>query len=58
MIYLDTYCERCKHLRPLLDGWEMACDAFPEGLPRGFFMQDVTKLPECANGIKYEPKEK
>ena len=58
MIYFDSPCERCKHIRPLVDGWNMSCDAFPNGFPRYFLRDyDVTKLKECANGIKFEPKE-
>lgn len=33
----------------------MTCKAFPDGIP--YRMPDVTKLPECNNGIKFEEKE-
>lgn len=59
MIFIDTPCDHCKHIRPNLDGWKMNCDAFPEGLPKRFMLDnDVTKLKECNNGIGYEQKDK
>lgn len=57
MICVDYACERCKHSRDLIDGWNMACDAFPEGLPPKFLDKDVENMPECNNGIGYERKE-
>lgn len=59
MIFLDTPCEKCKHIRPNIDGWLVNCDAFPDGLPEKFpGDKDVRKLKECNNGIGYEPKDK
>ena len=55
----DEYpCDQCIHMRKdLLDGWNPACDAYPNGIPSHVILQtDVTKLKECRNGIKYEPK--
>ncbi len=52
-------CEECIHLRKNIDGWRMACDAFPNGFPKGFLKRvDVTKIPECNNGIGFEPIDK
>jgi len=59
MIFVDWTCDSCKHKHEILiDDWKVACDAFPDGMPKGWFNVDVTKLKECANGIKYELKEK
>ncbi len=56
MIYVEHPCDNCKYQRENIDGWKCACDAFPEGLPRGFLFEgDIMK--ECNNGIRYEPKE-
>ena len=58
MICIDYPCDRCKHQRPNIDGWKCACDAFPDGMPIGFYTRsDIMNLPECNNGIGYEPKE-
>ena len=59
MILIDHPCDRCKHLFPdLLDGWNMACNAFPNGIPDKFFKDtNPSELTECNNGIKYEPKD-
>ena len=58
MIILDYPCDNCKHQRENIDGWKCACDAFPEGIPGRFFRDvDPSKLPECNNGIKFEPKD-
>ena len=57
MICVDYPCDRCIHKRPKVDGWKAACDAFPDGIPSEIaFHTDVTKLPECNNGIGYEPE--
>lgn len=52
-----TDCGNCIHSRPLIDGWLDCCDAFPDGIPVGFDYSKVKELPECNNGIGYEPKE-
>lgn len=34
------------------------CKAFPDGIPYEYdYEKDVTKLPECNNGYKFEEKE-
>lgn len=57
MIIIGHPCEKCKHIHSnLIDGWNVACDAFPKGFPKGFpFNVNVTELEECNNGIKFEP---
>lgn len=61
MICIDKVngsCGYCKHILPDIDGWIPACEAFPEGIPDEIlFYADVTKLPECNNGIKFELEE-
>ena len=55
MICIDYTCDLCIHRHAvLLDGWNVACDAFPNGIPKGWLNVDVTALAECANGIKFE----
>ena len=55
MICVNYPCDRCIHIRPNIDGWTAACDAFPDGIPSEIlFHTDTTKLPECNNGIGYE----
>lgn len=57
MILVDMPCDKCIHLRPNIDGWNCACDAFPTGIPDKYLFElDVTQLPECNNGIGYEEK--
>lgn len=59
MICGRHFCSECKHIKPNIDGWRCACEAFPKGIPHEFlFKLDVTKLAECANEIKYEKKQK
>lgn len=50
-------CSYCKNLLPLKNGWEICCNAFPDGVPSDYCFEriDVTKLKECANGYKFEP---
>lgn len=57
-IAVNTPCDRCIHQRPNIDGWKCCCDAFPDGLPKGFIYKNPEELKECNNGIKFEPKEK
>lgn len=53
-----TDCSSCKHERPLKDGWDFCCDAFPDGgAPNDFTFGFVKQMKECNNGIGYEPKE-
>lgn len=47
-------CGTCKHERPLIDEWKLCCDAFPDGIPRGFDYGSVKDRKECNNGIGYE----
>ena len=56
-IYLETQCDKCIHRYPNIDGWKGCCEAFPNGWPPKWLFEDKTKLKECNNGIKYEPKE-
>ncbi len=57
MLYIDD-CSTCKHKRPLKDGWDFCCDAFPNGMaPRDFPFGKVKELKECNNGIGYESSE-
>lgn len=59
MIILETACDECVHYRGKVNRWNVGCDAFPEGIPKGFDITkiDVKKLRECNNGIKFEPKD-
>ena len=59
MIFLEHPCEKCIHYRGIVNGWDIGCDAYPEGhIPNEYFKSiDVRELTECANGIKFEPKE-
>lgn len=34
----------------------MTCDAFTDGIPFSFNYDNVEKLEECNNGIKYKEK--
>ena len=60
MIEVDFVCDRCKHKRALIDNWQLSCDAFPEGIPKGFLnklrKKNITDF--CNNEIKFEPIEK
>ena len=47
-------CRKCKHERPLKDGWNCCCDAFPDGIPTGFNFGAVKEAKECNNGIGFE----
>lgn len=49
-------CSNCIHKRPLKDGWDLCCDAFPDGIPIGFPFGLVKEMKECNNGIGYEEK--
>ena len=58
MIYFP-YCDDCEHIRKeRIDGWNVACDAFPKGIPAEHLKQDVRKLKECSNDIGYKEKTK
>jgi hypothetical protein len=58
LVLLEGRCEGCVHFHDeLLDGWKMACDAFPDGagIPLDYvFRIDPAELPECADGIGFE----
>lgn len=51
-------CRKCKHERPLKDGWNCCYDAFPDGIPMGFNFGAVKEAKECNNGIGFEEIEK
>ena len=46
-------CDKCKHKRAN-KGFQMCCDAFPDGIPYDFDETVVKELKECNNGIGYE----
>ena len=48
-------CNNCEHKRQS-KGFKMTCDAFPDGIPISFDYDNVEKLEECNNGIKYKEK--
>ena len=51
-------CDKCIHEHEeLLDGWNMACDAFPDGIPYELVFGDAEIRSECNNGIRFEKKE-
>ena len=56
MICLDYSCDKCKNRLPgLVDGWEPACTAYPDGIPSAYFCRVEPKPKICNNGIGYEP---
>jgi hypothetical protein len=57
VIAVDARCDNCMHCySELLDGWRPVCAAFPKGIPAKLYLHiDPAELPECANGIGYEP---
>jgi hypothetical protein len=57
LVLLAVRCDECVHCRrELVDGWKPACDAFPNGTPTSYlFLLDPAELPECADGIRFEP---
>ena len=60
VVLLGGECQECKNFhKELLDGWDIACNAFPEGIPTKY-INDVagSELPECANGFRFEDKRK
>ncbi|MDR1328604.1 MAG: glutamyl-tRNA amidotransferase [Oscillospiraceae bacterium] len=59
MIAVDARCDSCANCHSeLLDGWKPACEAFPDGIPADFYLRiDPAELPECADGIGFEPVE-
>lgn len=46
-------CDNCIHIRENI-GFQMACDAFPDGIPYDFDDTVVKEIKECNNGIGYE----
>lgn len=50
-------CNNCKHKRENI-GFQMACEAFPDGIPYDFDESKVKDIKECNNGIGYEEAEK
>ena len=62
MICTGYVCNECKHQHSeLYDGWDVACDAYPEGNIPGkiFYYSNIGDeiIKNCANGIGFEPKE-
>lgn len=54
---INPLCDECKNKLPeLIDGWNPACKAFPNGIADKMRRADPRKLPECANGYKFEPR--
>lgn len=49
-------CGKCKHKRPLIDGWLSCCDAFPKGKPLHFDHRKIGEGKKCNNGIGFEPE--
>lgn len=47
-------CNYCEHKKN--KGFKMTCDAFPDVIPFSFDYDNVEKLEECNNGIKYKEK--
>jgi hypothetical protein len=52
-----TDCDKCIN-RTNNKGFQMACRAFPNGIPYGFEQNNVRELKECKNGIKFEERTK
>ena len=58
MITVDGYCDRCARAHEeLVDGWLVACDAYPDGIPTKFFLSGDDRTV-CNNGIGFEEKTK
>ena len=51
-------CNKCKHLRR--ENRKAVCKAFPNGIPREIFLNEVDhKKPyKGDNGVRFEPKDK
>lgn len=48
-------CDQCIHLRKeKIDGYKVACDAFPNGIPGEHLKKDIEHLKECNNSIGFE----
>lgn len=58
MICIGYLCDDCKHQRENIDGWNCACDAFPDGIPEERLLHaNVENSGECNNGIGYEKRD-
>lgn len=58
MICIGYACDSCKHQRENIDGWNCACDAFPDGIPSKWALyKTAEEMKVCNNGIGYEKKE-
>jgi hypothetical protein len=57
-VFVDFICDRCRHEHiELYDGWNVACDAFPKGQPKGQpNATDSEEYTNCNNEIGFEPK--
>jgi hypothetical protein len=63
MLTIGFPCDTCKHLhKELLKGWNVSCDAYPEGIPLEYIpsksnYKDPREMESCAPDFKYERKE-
>ncbi len=56
MLCIGYACDECKHQLPNKDGWICVCEAFPDRIPNEIIFGKPKDLPECNNGIGFEPK--
>ena len=61
MICTGYVCDKCVHEhKELLNGWDVSCDAFPNGnIPESIYFyanEGDEIIKNCANGIGFEPK--
>lgn len=56
---VGTNCDGCKYRhKELKDGWNVVCDAYPNGIPCAVIASfDKELVKDCGGGYKYE-KEK
>ena len=53
-ISLNNPCDMCKNNIGKVNGWDIGCKAFPDGIPNKIYFGDARSLKECANGYKWE----
>lgn len=51
---ITVLCDSCKHRRESKNNWQIFCDAFPDGMPKGGIPTNENYKKPCNNGIKYE----